>query len=129
MSYCRWSSDNWRCDVYCYASVSGAWTTHVAGRRRWPIVPPTFPWRFNSNKIGSWFFWLSYRLQMWSLSFIPLRAIGLKHDGETFEDDGPWEMAQTLEMLRREGYNVPQYAIDNLREEATELANNTGEKS
>jgi hypothetical protein len=34
-------------------------------------------------------------------------------------------MAQTLEMLRREGYNVPQYAIDNLREEATELANNT----
>jgi len=33
VAYCRWSSANWRCDVYCYASVSGFWVTHVANNR------------------------------------------------------------------------------------------------
>ena len=33
MSYCRWSSDNWKCDLYCYEDVSGGITTHVAGNR------------------------------------------------------------------------------------------------
>jgi len=33
MSYCRWSSDNWQCDLYCYDDISGGITTHVAGYR------------------------------------------------------------------------------------------------
>lgn len=32
MSYCRWSSDDFECDLYCYADVRGGYTTHVAGR-------------------------------------------------------------------------------------------------
>jgi len=36
MSYCRWSSDNYQCDVYCYADVGGGYTTQVASRRRIP---------------------------------------------------------------------------------------------
>lgn len=39
VSYCRWSSDFGECDVYVYANVSGAWTTHVAGRRLKHRVP------------------------------------------------------------------------------------------
>lgn len=38
MSYCRWSSMNWMCDVYVYEDVDGGWATHVAGRRR--AIPP-----------------------------------------------------------------------------------------
>ena len=33
MSYCRFSSDDWQCDVYVYADVAGGWTTHVAAVR------------------------------------------------------------------------------------------------
>ena len=37
MSYCRWSSDRFQCDLYCYEDASGGWTTHVAGNRPEPI--------------------------------------------------------------------------------------------
>jgi hypothetical protein len=30
LSYCRWSSDNFRCELYCYQDTCGGWTTHVA---------------------------------------------------------------------------------------------------
>jgi hypothetical protein len=33
MSYCRWSSDSFRCDVYAYEHVGGGFTIHVAGSR------------------------------------------------------------------------------------------------
>ena len=33
MSYCRWSSDGYQCDLYAYADVAGCWTIHVAQRR------------------------------------------------------------------------------------------------
>ena len=46
MSYCRFSSDDYQCDVYCYASVSGYYVTHVASNR--PVLdgtlPPAVPW-------------------------------------------------------------------------------------
>lgn len=34
MSYCRWSSDDHKSDVYCYENGRGLWTTHVAANRR-----------------------------------------------------------------------------------------------
>lgn len=150
MSYCRWSSDNWRCDVYVYESCSGGWLTHVAGQKR--VLPPIpdLPWRIGvavhrwsggtwNNETrrmdypsavkrvlsGAWFklsaFWHN-RVHMGSLHLIPLRPIGLPHDGESFSDDTPEECADRLEALRAIGYNVPQHAIDELREEAASAA-------
>lgn len=46
--------------------------------------------------------------------------IGLDHDGETFRDDTAGECADRLTELKAMGYNVPQRAIDALREEAAE---------
>lgn len=37
MSYCRWSSDNWKCDLYCYEDANG-YITHVADNRIVKIV-------------------------------------------------------------------------------------------
>ena len=149
MSYCRFSSMNWRCEVYVYADISGDWTTHVAGRRR--LLPPVpditfgrmsmrlhrwsgvtwdpekrtivYPhrWRSAIYKLWSRFttFWHN-RVHMGSLHMIPLRPIGLPHDGETFNDSTPAECADRLEQLRSIGYIVPQYAIDALRSEIIE---------
>jgi hypothetical protein len=148
MSYCRWSSLNWKCDLYVYDS-GGVWITHVAGRRRiGPILPDTLGLRLNGwllywagwawNKengtisyehpwrrtlISPWF-WLVgawHRLHMWSVSMAPLRDITLLHAGECFSDPTPGACADRLEELRRIGYVVPQYAIDNLRDEQASL--------
>lgn len=140
MSYCRWSSMNWRCDVYVYEDVSGGWTTHVAGGRRviGPIPDIPFGWlpRFGAewnretrsvDYPSAWHrraahaiyavatCW--YRLHMFTLDLIPLRPIGLPHDAESFSDPTAAACADRLEALRALGYIVPQSAIDALRAE------------
>jgi alkanesulfonate monooxygenase SsuD/methylene tetrahydromethanopterin reductase-like flavin-dependent oxidoreductase (luciferase family) len=47
-----------------------------------------------------------------------LVSIGLPHDGESFLDGTPAQCADRLERLRAMGYNVPEYAINTLREES-----------
>lgn len=147
MSYCRFSSNNWMCDVYVYESVYGGFQVHVAGRRR-PIrpIPDLVGGRFSlavhrwsgaefdkdTHKVrypqawkgficGLWYtfatFWHN-KIHMGSLRLIPLREIGLSRDGGSFVAETPDECADLLEDLRKEGYVVPQYAIDALREEA-----------
>lgn len=143
MSYCRFSSANWKSDVYVYEDVSGGWTTHVAGRRRtWPVIPdlsillmPRFGaewsaenrrvvypsrWHALGGKIFGtiWCWW--HRLHMWTVGISPLKEIGLAHDGGTFNDATPGECADRLLMLRALGYCVPQYAVDELRDEHAE---------
>lgn len=135
---------NWRCDVYVYEHVGGYWATHVASRRR--VMPPIpdipFSWlpRFGAklergarkveyptawHKRAAHFVYriadLWHRLHMGCLDLIPLRPIGLPHDGEFFDDSTPAECAERLRYLREVGYIVPQYAIDALEAEAADM--------
>lgn len=130
MSYCRWSSMNWMCDVYVYEADEG-FVTHVAGSRS--IVPPIpkLPIWFLVRKgplerltARLWFY--SDRLNLWTKGKIPSRKIGLAHDGESFTDDSPAACADRLSWLRDVGYNVPQYAIDELLTEALEAGGERG---
>ena len=148
MSYCRWSSMNWRCEVYVYEDLCGGWTTHVASRRR--VVQPVpsllfcrfgewirraCGWSFDlpsrtltfPNRRARWIYkaWDKFamaweRLHRLSMDLIPLRPIGLPCDGESFNDATPGECADTLARLRDMGYIVPQYAIDALLAEDAE---------
>lgn len=143
MSYCRFSSSNWRSDVYVYEHCNGGFMTHVAGCKRViPAIPeiplswiPRFGGEFSIEErrtihpsrwhsAAAMFFiriyMVSHRLTMLSLKVIPLKVIGLPHDGEAFSDDTASECADRLGSLRALGYHVPQYAIDALREEASE---------
>jgi len=120
MSYCRWSSDDFKCDVYVYEDVSGGWTTHIAGRRRIGLetLPPN-PYTREALEDPKWNdMYKAYHLAVGSL---PMEDITLPHAGETFHDPSPGECADHLEMLRSLGYYVPQYAIDALREEQTQI--------
>lgn len=131
MSYCRWSSMNWMCDVYVYEDVSGGWTTHVAGARRTrepqpgDKLPKSHP--ASETEIKEWM--ESHRATMDDLENIPMEAIGLSHDGETFNDPTPGACADRLEVLRTEGYAVPDYAIATLRDEQAEMSVSGQEKS
>jgi hypothetical protein len=121
MSYCRWSSDDFQCDVYVYAHVNGGWTTHVANsRHKIENLPPEVPLPvgFSDDE------WSKYvereRKVMELVKTAELVPLNLPHDGETFSDPTPGACADRLEMLRTAGYNVPQYAIDSLRNDNEE---------
>ena len=143
MSYCRFSSMNWMCDVYVYADVNGGWSTHIAGRRKmFPPIPElplslfNFKGRWSKKKrkviypdrkteiIAHAWFWIWSKWHRWvhqfSYSLIPFKSLNLPHDGEYFTDNTAGECADRLERLRDIGYIVPQYAIDSLRGEAKE---------
>lgn len=104
MSYCRWSSENWKSDVYVYEHCDGSWTTHIAGNRVVGEVPEE-PDILNSP-LDEW---------VEAHKHVP---ITLPEAGTTIKDDSPSDCAETLRRLRAIGYHVPQYAIDELEAEA-----------
>lgn len=116
MSYCRFSSDNFACDVYVYEHCYGGWTTHVAGRRVVGNVPKLPPLTADNKDA----FFAAYRAQMDFMETAQHADIGLPHDGAQFSDNTPGACAERLESLRTIGYNVPQHAIDQLREESNQ---------
>lgn len=125
MSYARWSSDDFQCDVYVWADVCGDWRTAVATNRcvfKEPLPEPVnyppadAPEPERKVAIEAW---ISRHQKVMAMVDAADRVeIGLPHDGEFFNDATPGECADRLVMLREVGYNVPQYAIDALREEA-----------
>lgn len=152
MSYCRWSSDFGQCDVYVYEDVFGGWTTHVAARRLKHEPPAEL--RAMPCTTGEEWLALHHAEQAWRDSlpskkipctyatpdggttpgvmrlpkdseYLDLSTIG-PQAGQTYNDPTPGACADRLEALRRAGFNVPQSAIDRLREEAAEPARTGG---
>lgn len=123
MSYCRWGADDGRSDVYCYANCSGKWTTHVAGQK--PVAletkPPAASFKLLQEDPEAW--QRQHKAEMDWYKTCTYAPLNLPYDGQTFDDDGPAEMVETLLMLRAAGYHVPEYAIEALREEASESGN------
>ena len=119
MSYCRWSSDDFRCDVYCYEDIYLGYTIHVAGRRIVFDGTEPNPVELRKDNIEEF---AKYQEDFSNWIGTAQRIdIGLPHDGESFSFYDPEETANKLEELRNIGYMVPQYAIDALREESDEL--------
>lgn len=122
MSYCRWSSMNWMCDIYAYEDVSGGWTTHVSGRR-YVRAPVSDEWAMEAlikKEIGPEEFAKAHRATMEDLEAIPLEPIGLAHDGESFNDPDLESFRDRLAMLREAGYKLPDYVFEAIAEEIAE---------
>lgn len=121
MSYCRWSSDDFCCDLYVFKDVRGGWTTHVASRRRVFAegLPAPCPEPEAFGDIHEWAkAWTERNCAVMQIVHrTPLVRIGLEHGGATFHDASPVACADRLKNLRAVGYVVPQYAIDELRRE------------
>lgn len=123
MSYCRWSSDNWKCDLYCYEDVMGCFTTHVASNRVVgdppAVVVPPHP--ATPEQIQQ--FMADHRAQMAFLEATPHAPIGLPHDGESFGDLDLLSFLDRVMHLRDVGYHVPQFVIDDITLEIAEGGN------
>lgn len=120
MSYCRWSSDNWKCDLYCYADCQGGYTTHVASCRILGEVPPA-PLSILTEKepdeIKIKRFMSAHGKQMAFLDTCKRVNIGLAFDGLSFNDATLDLFLLRLFQLREAGYNYPDYVLEEVRED------------
>ena len=119
MSYCRWSSENWECDLYCYESDRG-FTTHVASNRLVGKVPRVeFPKAEASD--AEWKAWeRDYRQQREWLRTAERKPIGLPYDGQTFDDPDRESFLRRLLELRAVGYRFPDWVLEDVRSELAE---------
>lgn len=122
MSYCRWSSDDFTCDVYCYEHVDGHWAIHVATNRVVGDVPHIDWSLLHKGEEGTAAWVAQNKAQHAFLDQCEHEPIGLPHDGETFREDTPADAAVRLRALKAIGYHVPDYAIEALDEEAVALS-------
>lgn len=116
MSYCRFSDNDFQCDVYCYQDVSGQFVIHVAQSKPVPddSMPPPLPDGASIDDVVA----RSILVSQW-LRGARRRNLGLEHDGETFILPTAKEAAAKMIDLRNAGYRVPEYAIDSLIEEVS----------
>ena len=115
MSYCRWSSDNWMCDLYCYKNVSGFWTTHVASSRLITEIPK-IP---KNADIETWV--KTFQAQTKALENAEYKPIDLPYDGETFNDPSLDTFLERLNCLKEVGYNIPNYVFDVVEKQILEV--------
>lgn len=115
MSYCRWSSDDFACDLYCYESDYG-YVTHVATSRVVGPVPP-LPTYDQLQKLDVDAIQAAFEAQYAYLDTAEHVDIGLPHDGERFVDDALDKFEARLMELRRMGYRFPDYVFDIIAEE------------
>ena len=114
MSYCRFSDDDYQCDVYVYESDTGI-VIHVAGIRYIfdrSVLPEYVDLRTGDIEK----YMQRYEMLMGLIENAARVKIGYEHDVKSFGCKDEIEAAKTLEMLRECGYNVPQYAINDLVE-------------
>lgn len=114
MSYCRFSSDDFKCDVYVYESCHGYFAIHVAGRRveyREPLPPPA-----PDNDVAAWLHRFEIVQEIFQRS--PMIEIDLPHAGGSFECADAAACADKLVELKNLGYVVPDYVIEELRHES-----------
>lgn len=129
MSYCRWSSDDWQCDAYVWADCDGGWRTEIAGRRHtWDVpLPPHVNLPVGDANTPERRAWATAHAQRWAAISALMDDESNWHwtdlptpeGGNAYWHDTPSECADNLERLRAGGFNVPQSAIDSLREEET----------
>jgi hypothetical protein len=122
VSYCRWSSDWYRSDVYVYESDDG-FVTHVAATR-WVHatgLPCPRPATIQLPDLTAHAAIALAKAQDEWFANCRLENIGLPYDGRGFTDGSPRECAETLAMLAGCGYRVPDGVIETLLEEQAEL--------
>jgi hypothetical protein len=115
MSYCRWSSDDFRCDVYAYESDAG-FIVHVANSMYIGDIPRV-PFILD---VSNEEFLKAYHAQHDFLKTAKQKKIGLENDGENFQYDSLPEMLGALRGLKNKGYRIPDWVFKEILIEITE---------
>ena len=113
MSYCRFSSDDFRSDLYVYANANG-YTTHLAARRIVGDIPRLASLADTAEFVES------HRRQQEFIEAATYTPIDLPNAGETFEDADIECLIARIEGLVKLGFRVPADVLDELRAERDE---------
>lgn len=115
MSYCRWSTDDFQCDLYCYEDCGGGFTTHVAGMRYGfkSELPPVVV--FDKEHVEEWLERDKKVQEM--IKNADRITINLPHSGETFNDPDLASFRERIRGLKLVGYRVPENLIAIISEE------------
>lgn len=112
MSYCRFSSDGYQCDVYAYESEMG-YEVHVATMKCvFTNAIPECDDVTDVAKLTAWHQAVSRAVE--SAAHVPIQS---EYAGASETFGTPHDAADYLETIRKTGIRVPQYAIDELRDE------------
>lgn len=115
MAYCRWSSDDFKCDIYCYKSVShGDYEIHISDRKT--RILEKLPPRPVTDHELDWYYWEKEAEKV--IEDSDLETLRLPFNGKSIYFDHPLTTAFFLKNLKNWGYHVPDYAIDRLMHEA-----------
>lgn len=118
MSFCRFSDDNFKSDVYAYESAEG-FELHVAGNRVVGDIPAR-PSIADIPYIAPGEFLRAHQAQLAFLETAERVPIGGPHDGKSFRYATLRELHDGLLQLRADGYHVPQFTLDDIEEELNE---------
>lgn len=127
MSYCRWSSDNFKSDVYVYESEEG-WITHVAGRKHVGEPPPDpysieiiMQFKDGGNDPEFMAKWEEMKRvrQDWS-DTAPWQDLPPPYGGENYRDSTPQECAARLRLMKESGLHIPDGVIEELENEVVD---------
>jgi len=117
VSYCRWSSDDWRSDLYVYESDQGV-EIHVASNRKpqafFDALPPRVPCDPHDEAVFARWFERGQDVRA-LLDAYESEPIGLPHDGQSFTVDIE-DAAGAVAALALIGYHVPDGVVDALCE-------------
>ena len=115
MSYCRSSSMNWMCDLYCYGDIEGRWVTHVGFQRKVREPKPSMTDAMMDGDAPA-----ALEKHMADLASIPYEPIELPHAGTTIVDDTLEGFRDTLLMPRKTGYRFPDSVLERVYSEIKE---------
>ena len=118
MSFCRFSDDNFKSDVYAYESADG-FKLHVAGNRVVGDVPAR-PSIADIPSIAPGEFSRAHQAQHEFLETAERAPIGGPYDGQSFRYATLRELYDGLLQLRADGSHVPQFALEAIEEELNE---------
>lgn len=122
MSYCRWSTDGFRCDLYAYQSSEG-YVIHVAARRMVEdsatdfddeLPPADAPMEAFERYAKD------YQKHLEAVGSADKIAIDLPHAGKTFVEPDLQAFKARLLALREIGYRFPDEVIACVEEEIAE---------
>jgi len=118
MSYCRWSSDNFKCDIYAYHSCYNVYTIHIASNK---IVEelPTADYKLllsqNSEDLKEYV--KQTKIRNAAFDKATRVPIGLPFDGESYDCETLQEFYDKMIELRKVGYSFPDYLLDEIQQE------------
>lgn len=111
MSYCRFSSDNYKSDVYVYITDYGYCIELASGRIIAEVLPPP------SRELPLQEWMLLHKERSLFLFNAPREEIDLPHAGEKLFFSTLRILYDELLMLRTMGYRVPQSALDAIQKD------------